>query len=380
MLRPSFAKERVSNLELEERHNSHLLEAIPCHESSWSDPVDLQTLFFRLTIDTSTEFLFGESVDSQRREMKGDSDDRAATRESNFADAFDDAQTFLASRGRLGPRYWLIQSKKFREDCNKCHAFIDQYVHKALASTSSQSGHEKMLEKQEKSKYIFLNELVQQTRDPIEIRSQLLHILLAGRDTTASLLGWLFALLARNPAIFTKLRQAILSDFGTEATAETISFATLKNCKYLQFCLNEALRLYPVVPLNARMSTCETTLPRGGGPNGDKPVYVPKGQPIGYSVFAMHRNKELWGAEADAFMPERWEDRRHGFEYLPFNAGPRICLGQNFALTSAGFATVNLLQKFDAIEDLSGGADLKQNITLTMRPDAGVKVRLHRAA
>jgi len=103
-----------------------------------------------------------------------------------------------------------------------------------------------------KEKYIFLEALATQTQDPIELRSQLLHILLAGRDTTASLLGWLFFSLARDPARYKKLREIILEEFGTYERPLEISFSKLKSCQYLQHCNNEALRLYPVVPINGK--------------------------------------------------------------------------------------------------------------------------------
>ncbi len=227
-------------------------------------------------------------------------------------------------------------------------------------------------------KYTFLEALASETRDPIELRSQLLNILLAGRDTTASLLGWLFFLLIRHPAVFSKLRQTVLDEFGSYNSPQGITFASLKNCRYLQYCLNEALRLYPVVPFNGRRATRDTTLPRGGGPDGLSPVYVRRGQEIGYSVHLMHRRKTLWGADANEFKPERWEDRRPGWEYLPFNGGPRICIGQQFALTEAGYVTVRLLQRFDGMDGV-GKLDgpVLHGLTLTSCPGNGVKVRLH---
>lgn len=61
----------------------------------------------------------------------------------------------------------------------------------------------------------------------------------------------------------------------------------------------------------------------------------------------MHRNKAVFGADADDFNPDRWENLRVGWEYLPFNGGPRICVGQQFALTEAGYTTVRLVQHFE---------------------------------
>jgi cytochrome P450 len=87
--------------------------------------------------------------------------------------------------------------------------------------------------------------------------------------------------------------------------------------------MNETLRLFPTVPINSRRSVKDTTLPRGGGSDGLSPVFVPKDTEVNYSVYATHRNKAIWGPDAEKFIPERWDGRKTGFEYLPFNGGPR---------------------------------------------------------
>lgn len=66
----------------------------------------------------------------------------------------------------------------------------------------------------------------------------------------------------------------------------------LKNCRYLQHCLNEALRLYPLVPFNVREANKDTTLPLGGGKDGKSKVFIPQGSIVEYSVFVMHRRKD----------------------------------------------------------------------------------------
>jgi cytochrome P450 len=96
-----------------------------------------------------------------------------------------------------------------------------------------------------------------------------------------------------------------------------------------------ALRLYPPVPLNARTAIKDTTIPVGGGPDGLSPVFVSKGQDVSYSVWAMHRREDLWGGDAAKFRPERWEGSKvRGWQYLPFNGGPRICLGRKHSISS----------------------------------------------
>jgi len=94
----------------------------------------------------------------------------------------------------------------------------------------------------------------------------------------------------------------------------------------------------------------------------------------------MQRRKDLWGEDADVWKPERWLSRRPGWEYLPFNGGPRICIGQQFALTEAGYVTVRLLQKFDQIDGSAISKQVRHGLTLTTCPADGVNVRLHEAA
>ena len=397
-MRPQFARDQVSDLDLEERHVQHMMRSIDTSMQSreWTGLVDLQVLFFRLTLDSATEFLFGESVDSQVRLLPSYKTTDVDEQAGEFATAFDRGQAGLAYRGRFANMYWLSNPKEFKDSCTSCHKFIDQFVRLALSKDSREKELEKGVSGGAKEKYVFLEALAAQTQDPVELRSQLLHILLAGRDTTASLLGWLWFSLARDPARYKKLRDTVIKDFGTYDNSSEITFAKLKSCQYLQQCNNEALRLYPVVPVNSRFANKDTTIPRGGGKDGKSPIFVPKGMSVDYSVYVMHRRKDIWGLDADEFRPERFENRKVGWEFLPvstlrlivrnldwltgavqFNGGPRICIGQQFALTEASYVTVRLLQRFDKMENLETDPIVKHNLTLTNCSGNGVKVRLH---
>ncbi|ORY11981.1 cytochrome P450 52A12 [Clohesyomyces aquaticus] len=384
LLRPQFAREQVSDLDLEERHVQNMMRCLPVNPDGWTSTTNIQTLFFRLTIDSATEFLFGHSVDSQLSDLPGyTSKGGMEVDEKDFAIAFDKAQAYLAKGARMGDGYWMAHNAEMRAYCKRCHMFIDQYVNMALSKPkgSSTTGNGKQ-------KYVFLDALTESTRDPVELRMQLLNILLAGRDTTASLLSYVFIMLYEQPAIFKKLRNIILEEFGTYENSKEITFSGLKSCNYLQWCLSETLRLFPVVPIDGRRALVDTTLPTGGGPDGHSPVYVRQGMQVDYSVYVMHRRKDLWGPDADEFKPERWDGRRSGWEYLPFNGGPRICIGQQFALTEAGFVIVRLLQRFEEMDGQGnsweskkkgGHGFVRQWLTLTSCPADGVNIRLKEA-
>lgn len=114
--------------------------------------------------------------------------------------------------------------------------------------------------------------------------------------------------------------------------------------------MSKALRLHTVLALVGKEASIDTTLPRGGGPDHKAPIFVAKGTFIAYSFLALHRRKDLFGEDAHEFKPERWETLRPGWNYLPFNGGPRICVGQQYALTEAQYVLIRFLQTFSAIE------------------------------
>lgn len=187
----------------------------------------------------------------------------------------------------------------------------------------------------------------------------------AGRDTTAALLGWCLRRLALHPDIFATLRETVVRDFPADSQP---TFSQLKDCRPLQHFLQEVLRLHSTVPINNRLCIKDTTLPTGGGPDQRSPIAVRAGQLVVFSVYLMHRRKDLWGEDALEFRPSRWEQRIPAWQWLPFLGGPRVCLGQQFALTEAGFLLVRLLKEFDGVQplDVTEMARMKKGMGLTM--------------
>jgi cytochrome P450 len=137
--------------------------------------------------------------------------------------------------------------------------------------------------------------------------------------------------------------------------------------------MNETLRLYPVVPFNVRLALHDTTLPHGGGPDGLSPIGILKDTAIGYAPLAMQRRPDLYpeswssppGNPLDPlnFNPSRWYSwQPKPWTYIPFNGGPRICIGQQFALTEMGYTIVKLLQRFERIVPLGEGGSMQRGV------------------
>jgi len=153
------------------------------------------------------------------------------------------------------------------------------------------------------------------------------------------------------PEFLTRLREEIISQVGPTRRP---TYDDMKEMKYLRAVLNETLRLFPAVPFDVRESIHDTTW--ASPEPGKKPLFIPGGIMITYSVFLMHRRTDLWGPDAHEFDPDRWLDDRvakylipNPFIFLPFNAGPRICLGQQFAYNEMSFMLIRLLQNFSSI-------------------------------
>ncbi|KAL9000148.1 MAG: hypothetical protein Q9188_005739 [Gyalolechia gomerana] len=401
LIRPNFVRKQVADLPLMEHHVRHMMSHLPGNGT----PVDIQPFFFRMTLDTATEFLFGRSINSLRPDATAES--------KHFSWAFDYSLGCIAQKMRLGKFNWMYQDRKYTEACKFIHNYVrpiiaDAVVHrreknyqsdkptlvsgaaaaieaKKAAEAAAKQGKNNALIREKTDdddddgnaqRYTFLYELAKHTGNEKELRDQIINTLIAGRDTTASLMSSTLFILSRRPDVWAKLQAEVTASLDGKTPP---TFEQIKDMKYLRFVLHEVLRLYPVVPINAKFANKDTFLPRGGGPRGEEPVFVQKGQMIIWVIYSMHRREDLWGADAAEFRPERWEGLQAGFKFLPFNGGPRICPGQQFALTEASYTIIRLCQTFSKIECV---ADQKkrpwiESLNLTCSVTGGVNVRCY---
>ena len=319
-LRRQFTRTKHQNLEQFREHVDNLLALLPR-----SGTVDLQPLFFALTLDITTALILGHSISSLQGE------EGSSARE--FAEAFQTAQEGLSKRLRIAPWHGLYNPAEFRTACSKVHTFVDQYVRDSASHGSS----------------TFVEQLKEEyNNNSVAVRDQLINILLAGRDSTACCLSWTIWLLIRHPSVLNRLQNDIEAAIGKNHPTR----ADIRKLPYLDRIIKESLRLYPPVPLNSRQAVRDTILPTGGGPDGTSPIIVRKGEVVVISQYVNSRRKNIYSADCNAFHPERWEHvdtsgKKYGWAYFPFSGGPRTCLGQDFATMEVAYTVVRLLQSFD---------------------------------
>ncbi|OTA06438.1 Cytochrome P450 CYP2 subfamily [Trichoderma parareesei] len=376
LLRPQFTRERLSDLHCFETHVQALFKAManggPLHgegqevDLSRADGrrLDISELFYRYTLD------------------------------HDIAEAFAEAQRLQNIMVRASRLRWLIPKAAYRANIRKIDAFVNGFIQRALlmspdelAARSSSDDNNNNNNIKGTGGYTFLHALAGFTRDPKVLRDQILAVLIAGRDTTAATMSWAIYELSRHPHVVRRLRTEILETVGPyddNDGGRLPTYEHLKNMPYLRAVLNETLRLYPAVPFNVRVALRDTTLPRGGGPDGAEPLPVLRGTKVGYSTLVMQRRPDLYPpasetfADPAVFSPERWQvwhPRPH--DYIPFNAGPRICIGQQLALTEMSYTLCRIFQRFERVQSFMGEIDggqplLKSDIILS--PGQGVHV------
>lgn len=199
-----------------------------------------------------------------------------------------------------------------------------------------------------------------------QLRDELITLFLAGHETTANTLAWALFLLSEHPEVEGKLHAELASVLGGHAPGA----ADFPRLVYTQQVVKEVLRLYPPVWWVSRE-------PLGDWVCDD--VLVPAGSEVGLSPWVMHREAAFY-PEPLAFQPERWtlefETGLPRYAYFPFGGGPRLCIGNTFALMEAVLVLATVTQRYHL--EVLDPARVVPEPSLTLRPRGGLRVRLHR--
>lgn len=197
-----------------------------------------------------------------------------------------------------------------------------------------------------------------------QLRDEVATLLTAGHETTTLALAWAMYLIAQHPEVEARLRSELEFLQGRAPGYEDIG-----QLKYMRMVIDETMRLYPPVWVLSRSAVRDDQI---GG------FHVPAGSEILIFPYITHRHPKWW-PEPDRFMPERFAPEnaasRVKFSYLPFGAGPRACVGLNFAMTEVQVVLAMLMQRFH-VELAADPASVLPDPSVTLRPRPGLHVKL----
>ena len=359
LIRPTFSRVQLTNLSAYSIHIDRLLALIPLNGAI----VDLKPLFEKLALDSSTELLFGKSTASLTTNTSIDA--------KAFLQAYNYGQSGVGKRMQLLPWNFLTRDRAFWRSCATARAFVTSCVQETVEQYSKRLS---PTSKPAISRIVLAQELLAKTKDINDITNELLNVFLPAHDATAVALTNIFFHLARHPEIYAKLSRevATMTSSGDEWT-----FERLKSCRYLQNVMRETFRLNPSIGQMNRAALRDTVLPTGGGPDGTSPIFVKKGTLLTTSFYALHRLPSFFGADATEWRPERWDNLKvEHWSYLPFGGGPRICVGQQLALTEVSYAVVRIVAQFPRIERADPVLEFVEDWKITTVSANGAKVKL----
>ncbi|XP_041765666.1 uncharacterized protein LOC121590248 [Anopheles merus] len=225
-----------------------------------------------------------------------------------------------------------------------------------------------------KKKMAFLDMLLQSKIDgqpltDLEIREEVDTFMFEGHDTTTSAISFLLQNLAKHPVIQQKVFDEVRNVVGDDRT-RPVTIAMLNDMHYLDLVIKETLRLYPSVPMFGRKMMEDAEINGKVFPAGSNTIILP---------FFLGRNPEFF-PNPEKFDPERFNvetsaEKTNPYQYVPFSAGPRNCIGQKFAVAEIKSLVSKLLRNYEILPPV-GRYDETFIAELILRPEKGIYVRL----
>ncbi|KAJ7962247.1 putative Cytochrome P450 [Quillaja saponaria] len=305
---------------------------------------DIQDVLMRCTLDSIFKVGFGVELNC----LEGSNKEGTA-----FMKAFDDSNALIYWR-YVDPSWKLKRFLNIGSEAKlkKNIKVMDGFVHRLIKTKRELLAVQQDYNDKED---ILSRFLVESKKDPEKMNDQylrdiILNFMIAGKDTSAGTLSWFFYMLCKNPLVQEKVSQEVKDVTGSQETesnidefVDRITDAALEQMHYLHAALTETLRLYPTVPVDGRAAEADDILPDG--------YRLKKGDGVYYISYAMGRMTYIWGDDAEEFRPERWLKNgifqpESPFKFVAFHAGPRICLGKDFAYRQMKILAMALLRFF----------------------------------
>lgn len=199
-----------------------------------------------------------------------------------------------------------------------------------------------------------------------EVAANIITFISAGHETTANALTWAIFLVQGHPQVRDRLEAEADAAFAASGSALDL----IERLPFTRAVVDEALRLYPPVPTMSREAIADDVVCG---------VHVPKGSLVLIAPYVLHRHRRLWDAP-DLFQPERFlggnRDAIDRYQFIPFGAGPRVCIGAGFAVQEAVLALAAFSRTLRV--RLVPGAEVEPVQRVTLRPKGGMPMAVHR--
>lgn len=341
MAQPAFHRQRLNAMLdtmvacTEETIND--LEAIPANE-----PTNMANHMMALTLNVVAKAMFGSEVPENTVQTVG--------RELNIANEL----ALERVKGLMPFPLWVPTKRNIEltRACNALYKVVDDIIDNRMKNPGEHDDLLQMLVEVQ-------DEDTGERMSKKQLRDECLTIFLAGHETTALALSWLWKLLHENPDKKAKLVAEVNEVLG----GRTPTLEDLRQLTYTRMCIDEVMRLYPPAWAIGRRTIEEDVI--------DGHVIEPNTNVI-MPVYNIHRSPALWDKPND-FVPERFDkDQAKGadkYAYFPFGGGPRLCIGNNFALMEMQIIVAMLLQRYDF--ELPTGTHIEMDTLLTLRPKGG---------
>ncbi|HEY3802710.1 MAG TPA: cytochrome P450 [Kofleriaceae bacterium] len=344
LLAPAFAPKRLAP------YGEVMVDETLQQTQSWRDAqqVDLSAEMMKMTLAIAGKTMFGADV---RKD--------AETVAHGLDLAMESHEESLQSPIRLGYEWPLPRHLKMR----RASKMLDQVVYRLIAEGRARGT--------DKGDVLSILLLARDDEDgtgltDAQVRDEVMTLLLAGHETTANALTWTWYELARNPGVL-----ATLSDEIDKLGGKRITLDDLPALPYNLAVVEETMRMHPPAYMTGRETSRELTI--GGH-------VMPKGTVIAVNIRGIHRRADYY-PDPDAFRPERMladaKKQRPRERYLPFGAGPRVCIGAHFALLEAQLALATMVQQV-RLELVSPAKVVQYDPQVTLRPKGGMPMIVRR--
>ncbi|CAM0956397.1 unnamed protein product [Alopecurus aequalis] len=345
--------------------NAAKLGHIVSNKAAMKQSMDFQGLLMKATMDSIFTIAFGLDLNTL---------DGSTGEGSRFAAAFDDASEFTLIR--YVNVFWKVArflNVGAEATLRQRIKAVDEFVYKRIRARADEMSDDKAHDAEPKqdllSRFILATTSDSGKVDYKYLRDIIMNIVIAGKDTTAGGLSWFLCMMCKHPEVQEKISKEVkdAANAGEAASVDEFSQSltdeALNRMHYLHAALTETLRLYPSVPLDNKECFSDDVLPNG--------FSVGKGDIVFYTPYAMGRLERLWGDDTQVFRPERWLDEdgvfqpESPFKFTAFQAGPRICLGKEFAYRQMKIFAAVLLRFFVlALRDENASVSYRAMITL----------------